>query len=62
MNHLRRLQYERPVLFWVLVAVAFWIALQVVLYVAARAAPGCPTPSAAAGCTAERRPLRPPSS
>ena len=35
MNHLRRLQYERPVLFWVLVAVAFWIGLQVVLYVAA---------------------------
>ncbi len=35
MNHLRRLQYEKPVLFWVLVAVAFWIGLQVVLYVAA---------------------------
>ena len=31
MNYLRRMQYERPVLFWVLTALAFWIGLQVVL-------------------------------
>jgi hypothetical protein len=35
MNYLRRLQYERPVLFWVALLVAFWVGLQVVLYVAA---------------------------
>ena len=33
MNYLRRLQYQRPVLFWVLTALAFWIAFQVVLTV-----------------------------
>jgi hypothetical protein len=31
MNHLRRLQYQRPVLFWVLTALAFWVGFQVVL-------------------------------
>jgi hypothetical protein len=34
-NHLRRLQYERPVLFWVLTAIAFWVAFRVVLTVLA---------------------------
>jgi hypothetical protein len=34
MNHLRRLQYERPVLFFVLVLVAFWLGIQLVLFVA----------------------------
>jgi hypothetical protein len=33
MNYLRRLQYERPVLFWVLTALAFWVGFQVVLTV-----------------------------
>jgi hypothetical protein len=31
MSYLRRLQVERPVLFWVLTAVAFWVGFQVVL-------------------------------
>ncbi len=31
MEHLRRLQAERPVAFWVLVAVGAWLGLQVVL-------------------------------
>jgi hypothetical protein len=35
MNFLRRMQYERPVLFWVLAALAFWIGLQVLLTVLA---------------------------
>jgi hypothetical protein len=35
MNYLRRLQYERPVLFWVLAALVFWIGFQVVLTVLA---------------------------
>jgi hypothetical protein len=35
MNYLRRLQYERPVLFWVLAALAFWVAFQVLLTVLA---------------------------
>jgi hypothetical protein len=35
MNHLRRLQYQRPVLFWVLTALAFWVGFQVVLTVLA---------------------------
>jgi hypothetical protein len=34
MNHLRRLQIERPVLFWVLLMVGFWLAFQLVLLVA----------------------------
>ncbi|HEV7189143.1 MAG TPA: hypothetical protein VGN28_14720 [Blastococcus sp.] len=34
MNYLRRLQIERPVLFWVLTFVAFWLAFQLVLLVA----------------------------
>ena len=35
MNYLRRLQYERPVLFWVGLALAFWLAFRLVLFVAA---------------------------
>ena len=34
MNYLRRLQIERPVLYWVLLLVAFWLAFQLVLFVA----------------------------
>jgi hypothetical protein len=34
MNYLRRLQTERPVLFWVVTFVAFWLAFQLVLLVA----------------------------
>ena len=35
MNYLRRLQMERPVLFWVATALAFWLGFQLVLVVAA---------------------------
>ena len=35
MNYLRRLQMERPVLFWVAMALAFWIAFRLVLFAAA---------------------------
>ena len=35
MNYLRRLQMERPVLFWVLTLVAFWVAFRLLLLVAA---------------------------
>ena len=35
MNYLRRLQMERPVLFWVLTLVAFWLAFQLILALAA---------------------------
>jgi hypothetical protein len=34
MNYLRRLQYERPVLFWVVLAVGFWLGFQLLLFVA----------------------------
>jgi hypothetical protein len=34
MNYLRRLQLERPLLFWVATALAFWLGFQVVLFVA----------------------------
>jgi hypothetical protein len=33
-GYLRRLQSERPWLFWVLVFVGFWLAFQLVLFVA----------------------------
>ena len=33
MDYLRRLQMERPLLYWLAVAVAFWIAFQLVLFV-----------------------------
>jgi uncharacterized membrane protein len=35
MNYLRRLQMERPVLYWVAMALAFWLAFRLVLFVAA---------------------------
>ena len=35
MDYLRRLQIERPMLFWVLTAVAFWLAFRLLLAVAA---------------------------
>jgi hypothetical protein len=34
MNYLRRMQSERPVLFWVVLMVAFWLGFQLVLWVA----------------------------
>jgi uncharacterized membrane protein YhdT len=34
MNYLRRLQAERPLLFWLLLMLAFWAGFQLVLYVA----------------------------
>jgi phosphatidylglycerophosphatase A len=34
MNYLRRLQYERPVLFWVVLAVGFWLGFQLLLFIA----------------------------
>ena len=33
MDYLRRLQLERPLLFWVGMAVVFWVAFQLVLLV-----------------------------
>ena len=33
MEYLRRLQTERPVLFWILVLVAFWVGFQLLLFV-----------------------------
>lgn len=33
-DYLRRLQMERPWLFWVLVFVGFWVAFQLVLFTA----------------------------
>ena len=33
-DYLRRLQMERPWLFWVLVFVGFWLAFQLVLFAA----------------------------
>jgi hypothetical protein len=35
MNYLRRMQMERPVLFWVVMLVGFWVAFRLVLFVAA---------------------------
>lgn len=35
MEYLKRLQYERPVLFWVVLLVGFYVAFQVLLLVAA---------------------------
>ena len=35
MNFLRQLQMERPVLYWVVIALAFWLAFRLVLFVAA---------------------------
>ena len=33
MDYLRRLQTEKPLLFWLATAVAFWVAFQLVLFV-----------------------------
>jgi uncharacterized membrane protein YedE/YeeE len=33
MNYLRRLQAERPLLFWAAMALAFWVGFQLVLFV-----------------------------
>ena len=35
MDYLRRMQTERPVVFWLAVALLFWLGFQVVLFVAA---------------------------
>jgi hypothetical protein len=35
MNYLRRMQAERPVVFWVAMALGFWVAFELVLYVLA---------------------------
>jgi hypothetical protein len=35
MSYLRRIQTERPVLFWVLMALTMWLGFQLVLFVAA---------------------------
>ncbi|RBY84633.1 hypothetical protein DQ241_17555 [Blastococcus sp. TF02A-30] len=35
MEYLRRLQMERPVLFWVVVLAGFYVAFQLLLFVAA---------------------------
>jgi hypothetical protein len=34
MDYLRRLQMERPLLFWAVLAVGFWLGFQLVLFVA----------------------------
>ena len=34
MDYLRRLQTERPVLFFIVLLVAFWVAFQLILFVA----------------------------
>jgi len=34
MNYLRRLQMERPMLFWVVLALGFWLGFQLLLFVA----------------------------
>ncbi len=34
MDYLRRMQTERPVVFWLAVALLFWLGFQVVLFVA----------------------------
>ena len=35
MDYLNRLRMERPVLYWVVLLVAFWLAFQLVLFVIA---------------------------
>ncbi len=35
MDYLRRMQMERPVLFWLVIAVAFLVAFRLLLFVAA---------------------------
>ena len=33
MNYLRRLQFERPILFWAALALGIWLGFQVALFV-----------------------------
>jgi hypothetical protein len=33
MNHLRRLQYERPLVFWALMVLGFYLGLRLLLFV-----------------------------
>jgi uncharacterized membrane protein YhdT len=35
MNYLRRMQTERPVVFWLALALAFWLGFRLVLFLAA---------------------------
>ena len=35
MDYLRRLQTERPLLFWLVTAVAFWVVFRLVLFLVA---------------------------
>jgi hypothetical protein len=35
MNYLRRMQTERPLLFWAATALAFWLGFQLVLFIVA---------------------------
>jgi uncharacterized membrane protein YhdT len=35
MDHLRRLQYEKPLLFWLVMAVVFFVAFRVALFLVA---------------------------
>jgi uncharacterized membrane protein len=35
MDYLRRMQVERPVLYWVVLLLGFWLAFRLVLFVAA---------------------------
>ena len=35
MDYLRRLQTEKPLLFWLALAVAFWVAFRLVLFLVA---------------------------
>ena len=35
MDYLRRLQTERPLIYWLVLLVGFWVAFQLVLYVVA---------------------------
>ena len=35
MDYMRRLQTERPLIYWLVLLVGFWVAFQLVLYVVA---------------------------
>jgi len=35
MDHMRRLQVERPVVFWLVLLVGFWLGFQLLLYLVA---------------------------
>lgn len=34
MDYLRRMQMERPLVFWLIIALAFWLGFRLVLFVA----------------------------